>query len=190
VKYTKRKTGGFTLSELLVSVAILIILLALATPSIISAQRNMHLTELDNDANSIAIAAQSTMTKMKVAGTWLPMLNKNDDYKSQSAHSLPEVKNEKDIYCFTAEQAKANGIVLQSSIEESVYKGDFIIEYSRSSASVCGVFYSDGKNGILDFSDPEPGSTPAQNYYAALGNSSGREHDALACPHFLYQPKC
>ena len=57
-----RHTEGFTLAELLMSVAIVLILAAIAFPSIVSAQNNMRMLELNNAAQSIANAAQAQMT--------------------------------------------------------------------------------------------------------------------------------
>ena len=66
-----RHTEGFTLAELLMSVAIILILAAIAFPSIVSAQNNMRMLELNNAAQAIANAAQAQMTAKKVSGTWV-----------------------------------------------------------------------------------------------------------------------
>ena len=68
-----RHTEGLTLAELLISVAIVLILAAIAFPSIVSAQNNMRMLELNNAAQSIANAAQAQMTAKKVSGTWVDL---------------------------------------------------------------------------------------------------------------------
>lgn len=64
-----KNTAGFTLAELMMSIAIILILAAIALPSIITAQNNMRMVELNNAAQSIANAAQTQMTAKKVSGT-------------------------------------------------------------------------------------------------------------------------
>ena len=63
-----RHTEGFTLAELLMSVAIILVLAAIAFPSIVSAQNNMRMLELNNAAQSIANAAQAQMTAQESIG--------------------------------------------------------------------------------------------------------------------------
>ena len=76
-----RHTEGFTLAELLMSVAIVLILAAIAFPSIVSAQNNMRMLELNNAAQSIANAAQAQMTAKKVSGTWVDAVKDGDSYR-------------------------------------------------------------------------------------------------------------
>lgn len=63
-----RHTEGFTLAELLLSVAIILVLAAIAVPSIIAVQSNLRMLELNNAAEQIANAAQAQMTAQK--GVW------------------------------------------------------------------------------------------------------------------------
>lgn len=77
-----RHTEGFTLAELLMSVAIILILAAIAFPSIVSAQNNMRMLELNNAAQSIANAAQAQMTSKKVSGTWVDAVKDGDSYRA------------------------------------------------------------------------------------------------------------
>lgn len=77
-----RHTEGFTLAELLMSVAIVLILAAIAFPSIVSAQNNMRMLELNNAAQSIANAAQAQMTAKKVSGTWVDAVKDGDSYRA------------------------------------------------------------------------------------------------------------
>ena len=76
-----RHTEGFTLAELLMSVAIILILAAIAFPSIVSAQNNMRMLELNNAAQAIANAAQAQMTAKKVSGTWVDSVKDGDSYR-------------------------------------------------------------------------------------------------------------
>ena len=95
-----RHTEGFTLAELLMSVAIILILAAIAFPSIVSAQNNMRMLELNNAAQSIANAAQAQMTAKKVSGTWVDAVKDGDSYRAcfpaalaGSSHSQGETED-------------------------------------------------------------------------------------------------
>lgn len=171
----KRYTKGFTLVELLITISITMILAAVAVPSVMSSQNGMRMLELDNAAASIANAAQNQMTSMKVSGTWIGMLESDPDYEDQAARFFPYSESSTDIYFFTADQARSNGVLPSLSVEEHILSGDFIIEYSRSTATVCGVFYSDGKNGV--FEEASNSGTPAQDYYDAMASGIDREQE-------------
>lgn len=174
----KRHTEGFTVAEVLLAVAIILVLAAIAVPAIMTAQTNMRLVELDNAAAQIANAAQTQMTAKKANGTWLSLVEKTDDAGKATYH-FPEAQNppggaSADKRYMTADQARQNGIVPGLSIDDTVREGDYIIEFEATTASVIGVFYSDGKAGFFD--SPHPETKAAQDYYAA--HSADREQQA------------
>lgn len=166
-------------------VAIVAVFSAIAVPSFFSIQNNMRISELDSTAEQIAQAAQNQMTAKKVNGTWVEMLDELgivENADTQRAIGLPSgVADSDDIYYVTAEQARKQGILPQNAIEESVYKGDYVIEFSKSTATVCSVFYTDGKSGYFDGSSLPSGSHPALSYYEANG-SRAREARMVAKP--------
>ena len=63
-----RNTKGFTMAELLTVVAILVILMALAIPSLVNIVTNMRQKELDSKAEIIYVAAQNEMSKLYASG--------------------------------------------------------------------------------------------------------------------------
>ncbi len=163
---------GFTLMELLVSIAIVIVLAAIAIPSVASLTQNMLLRELNLAAAELGQAAQNQMTSLKVSGVWLKTL---EEIGESAAHGLPDDVDQDDICYMTAEQAKNANIIKVLAIDSSVYKGDFIIEFSRSTATVFSVFYADGRSSILA-SAPST-TTGAGAYYSSISNADARNED-------------
>lgn len=68
VNNTTRKKSGFTLSEVLISVGILMIAMCIAIPGIVTLWKNMKMMELDNAAKSIYITAQNRMVALQMSG--------------------------------------------------------------------------------------------------------------------------
>ena len=65
--YNKKKKG-YTLAEVLATVAILIILMAIAVPAIFSIRKNLRQTALDNKAEQIYTAVQTNLVMMQTNG--------------------------------------------------------------------------------------------------------------------------
>ncbi|MEG2958889.1 MAG: type II secretion system protein, partial [Oscillospiraceae bacterium] len=79
-KKTTRKSrarGGFTFSEVLVTLAILGALLAVAIPATFALTKGLKMMELDACARQIAVAVQNNLTGMKSAGTLKSYGDKN-----------------------------------------------------------------------------------------------------------------
>ena len=64
----KRRSRGFTLTEMLASIAMLAILAGLLIPVSASMYRRFRLTEMDDFARQICVAAQNELTAMKATG--------------------------------------------------------------------------------------------------------------------------
>lgn len=173
-----KNTQGFTLAELLLALAIVLILAALAAPSISNIQRTMRMAQLDAAASDIAVAAQHQMTSMKVSGTWLELFDGSSP-KLPTANQAAKVdgsqSNNGDIYYMTADQARSSGVLPAGSIDNVVCDSDYIIEYSISTATITGVFYTDGKTGF--FQKPPENiqvTKPADEYYKKMSAATGR----------------
>ena len=74
MKHSERKSaysrarGGFTLTEVLVVVAVLALLSAVAVTSLTVVRRNLRQKELDSKAELIYTAAQNRMAELRAAG--------------------------------------------------------------------------------------------------------------------------
>lgn len=169
-----KHNAGFTLAELLLSIAIIMVLAAIAIPSIVTAQNNMRMVELNNAAQSIANAAQTQMTAMKVSGTWLALV---EDADGKVQYPASSTSTDTDTYYMVADSsgtlkgARDNGVVPGLSIDDTVRRGDFVIVFKASTASVVEVFYTDGKTGF--FGEAPESTNAAQSYYAdGSGNTA------------------
>lgn len=168
----KKHTEGFTLAELLLSIAIILVLAALAIPSIVNAQNNMRMVELNNAAESIANAAQTQMTAKKAAGTWLALI---DDADGKVKYPEAVGASDEDTYYMVADDtgalqgARSNGIIPSLSIDDVVRKGNYVILFKASTASVEAVYYTDGKSGF--FGSAPAHTTAAQTYYVNGGST-------------------
>lgn len=173
-----RNNRGFTLAELLLSIAIVLILAALVAPSIANIQRTARIAQLDSAASDIAVAAQQQMTSMKVSGTWLALFDDGGVLAgSPAATGVPSAVTDShpvsnDLCYMTADQARSSGVLPADSIDSEVRDGDFIIEYSVSTATVFGVFYTDGKTGFFQDQPILGAAIPAQTYYIDGGDSA------------------
>lgn len=176
-----KHTEGFTLAELLLSIAIILVLATMAMPSIVAAQSNMRMLELNNAAEAIANAAQAQMTAQKVSGTWLALIEATADDGSTTP-AFPLAKNPPsgsiaaDTYYMTADEARSNGIVPSLSVDDTVRNGDYIIEFTASTAQVVSVFFTDDKAGF--FADAPESTHAAQDYYTATNGSADARQQA------------
>ena len=78
----QKHTEGFTVAELLTVVAILAILAAIVGVSVANYLRNLTLTEYDNAAKSIYVAAQNNLADLQASGEW--DANKNGVYTGKA----------------------------------------------------------------------------------------------------------
>ena len=74
-KFTKAKEGsfGYTMTELLVVVAIIAIVAAIAIPSVIAISRALKFKRVNDHAKSIFLAAQQNLTEMRSDGGLKPL---------------------------------------------------------------------------------------------------------------------
>ncbi len=163
VQYRKNRKG-FTLAELLITVAITVILASFGFVSVSGYQSRLKLTEMDNTAREIFIAAQNHLTSSEASGSWKKVYQKNaavsDFGVSVSAGDLGLTDSSEDYRAILStrgtepsdgDYAKAwNEILPYGSITESVRtEGQYIVIYNASSASVYGVLYTDNSSNAF-----------------------------------------
>ena len=180
-----RNRDGFTLSEVLVTVLILIILFALAVPAIFTIRRNLKQTELDRKAEIIYTAVQDRLSELYTKG--------NSDVYDPSIHSdIKELPTEPFDYDYDALDGKTQSIyyVLDNSevadlivtddvLSDDVKDGYWVVEiipYAAkendsdqnviTSGLVYGVYYSEE----VDISSP--GTSDDCKHYVVNGETS------------------
>ena len=145
----QRNRRGFTLTEVLLALAILIILLALAMDPISRHQRNIRQSELDSKAETIYLAAQNRLSQLQASG-------RSDEYGKDRATALNNIPwdAEQDKYTtstlyYVTSAAKSNdtsaagSILPREQVEAELWDANWVIEYDPGSGSVYAVFYSE-----------------------------------------------
>ena len=158
----KRNKKGFTLAEMLMTVAILLIVLALAMPAIFTLVKNLKQQEMDAKAETIYTAVQNRLTELYAKGNtdaYNPDININDVSRIDGVpgdYENDEVTQS--IYYVMKGSTVSSNILDDSVISDDLKNGTWVIEYipktaveknstdqreEITAASVYGVYYSD-----------------------------------------------
>lgn len=158
LKNRKKGKAGFTMSELLIVVAIVIVLFAVAVLSLVTIQKNLRQKELDSKAEILYVAVQNRMSELRAGG--YESLYQYDENKDNGVAKVglipldaPEEDAEdaitKDTLCYVVsanrvEVGKAAASVLpESSVDAELWNNHWVIEYDPESGSVYSAFYSE-----------------------------------------------
>ncbi|MEG1470512.1 MAG: type II secretion system protein, partial [Anaerovoracaceae bacterium] len=163
----KNNKKGFTLTELLVTVGIIIILTAVSMVAVVHYMNNLKVTEMDATAREVFVAAQNHMTAAKASGQWDSFIKENatnDNALGTLMSKAPADKpaelewpvagvNEKHSYRYIEYNPNKTDIldtsILQhmlpfGAIDEQVRNdSSYVIEYDAKTATVYSVFYTD-----------------------------------------------
>lgn len=145
----KRKEKGYTLAEVLTTVMILIILMAIAVPAIFSIRKNLRQKALDSKAELIYTAVQNNLTKLRNNGNSSLYASSGKATKMQTMPS--DATEKKNLYYATAAEKEntnkaASVLVTTDTVDEELYSHYWVVEYNPESASVYAVFYSETRN--------------------------------------------
>ncbi len=131
-----RKKRGFTLTELILVVTIIAVLLAIAAPNVIGYYRRLALTELDDSARTIFLAAQNRLTALHAAGTDFSDLASNKvDLHDPSGTGAPKL-----VYA-ARDGGEADGIVPAGSIDPALRDNHYVVEFDPENGAVYAVWY-------------------------------------------------
>jgi Tfp pilus assembly protein PilE len=167
---------GFTLAELLIVVAIMMVLFAVAFVAVQNHQRSMTRLEYDTIAKEIFIAAQNHLTAAESQGYLGEITNEpNYGYPSKFKDGDDDDGDEiNKVYYYVVNQGSVDrGVMLDlmlpfGAIDETIRAGgSYIIRYQPSSARVLDVFYSN------------PGHTAWLTVKGSTLSSNEQQYDSL-----------
>ena len=179
---SNRKNAGFTMAEMLITIAIIGVLAALAFISVIGYLRDLTKLQYDGYAKEIFVAAQNHLSMAKSQG-YLG-LDKSTDTKVTGFKELPvegmENETGNGVYYFVVtdpenqlkEQSILSLMLPFGSVDDTIRMGgQYIIRYHKDAGTVLDVFYWD-PDGRYPYT--YPASTDNAAYYTLLKDS--REH--------------
>lgn len=189
-----KKTQGFSLAEVLMTVAILLILLALIVPAVFVLQKNLRQKELDSKAETIYMAVQERLTDLYSSGaidTYNPATHTDitgigvvpGDY-DETVQSV--VLDSDSVYALVSGRVSTNAIVNDEVLDSALKNGHFVVEYipyvkssegnrQLTAATVYAVYYSEDREDVsASYYD---GNTISDRYNRALRDKSGRLKD-------------
>lgn len=158
LKNRRKGKAGFTMSELLIVVAIVIVLFAVAVLSLVTIRKNLRQKELDSKAEILYVAVQNRMSELRAGG--YESLYQYDENKDNGVAKVglipldaPEEDAEdaitKDTLCYVVSADRvafgkaAASVLPESSVDAELWNNHWVIEYDPESGSVYGAFYSE-----------------------------------------------
>lgn len=190
-KYRDRR--GFTMAEVLVVVAILVILFALLVPNLIKTHKDLRQKEMDAKAEVLYIAAQNQLTKLRASGN--TSAYKDVFFSSDNNLALQIVSLDSGDYYVLIHNKNSNSCSwMTGAADESLLSQNWAIVYDMN-GNVVDVFFSETEfdiNAILSsfpswwdkWRDRAERYGNDFGYYGAngsdsSGNSGGNSHGGI-----------
>ena len=152
-KFTKAKKGslGYTLTEMLVVVGIIVVLLAIAIPSVITISKALRFRQRNDYAKAIFMAAQANLTEMRSDGGLSPLQGDDNAVTSRkipAGNGFPD-EHRKEYVFVSSDMTVTNPLQRDSyalvlpvgSVESQLRAQHVIIEYNPVTGNVYSVFY-------------------------------------------------
>lgn len=146
-----RRTAGFTMTEILLVVAILAVLFGVTAVGLVQMQKELRQKELDSKAETIYMVAQNRLTELAASGrSDLYDPAKRNDILPLGITPIDSEIDRKDapLYYVSAaqlgtENSAAQALMPTSRIDKALRDADWVIEFDPASGSVYAVFYSE-----------------------------------------------
>lgn len=172
----KRSKLGFTLAELLLVIAILVILVGLGVTGFLALRKNIVIAKYDDLAREIYVAAQNQLTRLDANGMeqtavdalngGVPLTAKPADYTADDWDSAAYRYADKSNHAMTVL------LPLGAVADDVRSNGFYVIEYNAQTHMVYSVFYAESGfdyaavSGITDFrASREVRKGPMVGYY-------------------------
>ena len=175
-KRKKRNTRGFTLTETLIVVAVLVIIAAFAAPNLIQNWKKLQITELDGTARQIFLTAQSDLTNQKTSGQLVTLAA-----KSAVVQSKQVTEGAATTTLYYIESGTAQSDLTRTAALMSTLSGSYVLYLDPASGDVTDVYYA---KGVLSQNDVEALRTGGDDaalraeegigYYGGLKAASGK----------------
>lgn len=142
MKIRKNNQNGFTLHEMLIVLGILIALLGLSIVGVVAYAKQLKITELDNAAKGIYMAAQNRAILLsgnsRLEKYVIRTDNKIEGIEINVASSETYTIT---AYFINSNDANIEKLLPKDSIDPELWQGNFYIVYEPESESVIDVFY-------------------------------------------------
>ena len=146
MKNKRFSQSGFTLIEMIITVFITIILLAISIIGITTYMKHLKITELDNSAKQIYIAAQNRAILLKGSQLLKQYVIKADDSnKMEFVQVIPNSSEtvQTTAYFIHCSDENIEQLLPKESIESLLWEGDFYIIYEPESGSIMDTFFAE-----------------------------------------------
>lgn len=143
---SRRAVRGFTLMETLVTVLIIICLLAVSMVAVVTYRDYLKISELDNAAREIYMAAQNRAVLLDGRGSLERLTvkqNGSNELKDVEVSVGDGESVSMTFYYISSEDGAVGQLLPDETIESSLWNGRFYVVYEPESASVTDVFYAE-----------------------------------------------
>ena len=143
----RRNSSGFTLLELMLAVAIIVVLSSMTAVNIIRRQRELTQVELDGIAREIFVAAQNHLTMAEGQG-FMGVSDFGESY-TETTETPEGAEQSKTYYYYVYPDLENNSnapnmldLMLPVASVDGLLSGSYVIRYQRDPALVLDVFYA------------------------------------------------
>ena len=176
----KRNIEGFTLTETLVVVAVLLIIAAFVAPNLIQNWKELQITELDGTARQIFLTAQNDLTDQKTSGRLVTLAAKSAVVQSKQVTDGAAATT-----LYYIESGTAQSDLTRTAVLMSTLPGSYVLYLNPASGDVTDVYYSKGTLSQNDVEALRTGGDDAElraekgiGYYGGLRAQSAQTNQS------------